>query len=123
MVFVIDDVILAPFKLFTQVLEKIRDMAYVETYDLEGVKLEMEANEELYETGEITREEYEKRKSELMKKLERAERLEEALKGDRELYETGKITKEEFERRRSGTIDKLWRAERPKKERRTRKWG
>ena len=100
-------------RLSIDLLRKIRDVAFVETYELEKVKAELEVNEDAYDSGEISEQEYEKRKSVLMRRLELAERLEEETGKDRVLYESGRLTKEEFERRRSDAIDKIereWRS-------------
>lgn len=75
MVFLIDDIILAPLKLFTQIVDKIRERAEQEMYDPEMIRAALKEEELLYEAGEITEEEYEKRKSSLMRRLERAEQL------------------------------------------------
>ncbi|MEN4069456.1 MAG: gas vesicle protein GvpG [Methanobacterium sp.] len=69
--FIIDDIVLAPFRLFKQVLEKIRDTAYQEMYDPEKIKEEMKINQMLYELGEISKEKYEKRKIDLTHILEK----------------------------------------------------
>ena len=71
MMFIIDDIVLAPFRVFKQMLEKIRDTAYQEMYDPEKIKEELKINEMLYELGEISKEKYEKRKSDLTHILEK----------------------------------------------------
>lgn len=94
-------------ELSTQILKKIRDLAYLEVYDPEKIKAALEENKLLYEAEEITKEDYEKINSELSKRLEITKSLEKPLKEIKTLYESGKITKEKYERRRSEIIDEF----------------
>lgn len=83
MILLIDDIFLrmvgvslGPLDLIW-ILEQIRDYAYQEAYNLEKITEEMKENDLLYELGEITEEEYERRRSELMERLKLAKRIEE----------------------------------------------
>jgi len=72
MMFIIDDITMVPFKLFKQMLEKIRDTAYQDIHDPEKIKKELKISQMLYELGEISKEEYEKIKSDLNQELEKS---------------------------------------------------
>lgn len=101
------------------ILSKIRDTAFMEMYGIDRIRTEIELNEDAYESGEISRNEYEKRESLLLRRLERAEELEKAIGKDKALYESGRITREEFEARRSDVVDTLekkWRSKVKKEE-------
>lgn len=56
-------------------IETIRDFAYRELYNVDKIKNKIKENQLLYEFDEISTEEYEERKSELMRQLKFAERV------------------------------------------------
>ncbi|MFB3765601.1 MAG: gas vesicle protein GvpG [Methanotrichaceae archaeon] len=57
-------------------VEQIQKFAHKELYNPEKIKSQLKENRLLYEFGELTREEYEKANSELMRKLKLAEKAE-----------------------------------------------
>jgi hypothetical protein len=57
-------------------IEQVHKFAIKELYDPEKIKSEIKETRLLYEFGELTREEYEKKNSELMRKLKLAEKAE-----------------------------------------------
>ncbi len=57
------------------VMEQIRDYAYAEMYDVDEINSAIKENRLLYEFGEITEAEYEKRNKELNHKLKMANHL------------------------------------------------
>ncbi len=63
-----------PFDLIW-VMQQISDYAYAEMYDVEEINNAMKENRLLYEFGEITEAEYEKRNKELNHKLKMANHL------------------------------------------------
>ncbi len=63
MAFIIDDLLLGP-PLF--ILKKIRDTAYQEMYNLGEINKKIKGNRMLYESGEISKEEYEEENVHLM---------------------------------------------------------
>ncbi len=68
--FIIDDLLLAPLKMFTKVAEQIRDMADNELYGEDKIKGDLLKLQLMLETEEITEEEYNKAESILLKRLE-----------------------------------------------------
>lgn len=83
MPFLIDDIILRmlgisipPFDMIW-LLETIRDYALQELYNPEKISDELKEVALLYDLGEITKEEFERRYSELMEKLKIAQRVRE----------------------------------------------
>lgn len=84
MAFLIDDIILRsigielppPFDLLST-FETIRNFALKEMYDPEKINEQLKEVRMLYELREISEEEYEKRKVELLQKLKIAERVRE----------------------------------------------
>ncbi|MBA2124157.1 hypothetical protein B9J78_04390 [bacterium Unc6] len=70
--FIIDDLLLAPLKMFTKVAEQIRDMADNELYGEDKIKGDLLKLQLMLETEEITEEEYNKAESILLKRLEEA---------------------------------------------------
>ena len=84
MPFLIDDIILRmvgislpPFDMIW-LLETIRDYAAQELYNPEKIGDELKETALLYELGEITKEEYERRYAELTEKLKIAQRVRES---------------------------------------------
>ncbi len=57
-------------------LEQIQKFAYKDYYNLEKIKNQIKETRLLYEFGELDRKEYEQKNSDLMHKLELAERFE-----------------------------------------------
>ncbi|MCC4765926.1 hypothetical protein FXW07_04640 [Methanosarcina sp. DH1] len=56
-------------------IEIIKDFAYKELYNVDKIKNKIKENQMLYEFDELSREEYEERKAELMRQLKFAERV------------------------------------------------
>jgi len=84
MPFLIDDIILRmvgislpPFDMIW-LLEIIRDYAVQEVYNPEKINDELKETALLYDLGEITKEEYERRYAELTEKLKIAQRVRES---------------------------------------------
>lgn len=74
--FVIDDLL---FKPFVSLLDALHTMALDEMYDVEAIRNEIKENRLLYELGERSQEEYERRDGELREQLAVAERVHEEL--------------------------------------------
>jgi hypothetical protein len=79
--FIIDDILLRMlgisipgFDLISDI-EIIRDFAYRELYNPDKIKNQIKENQMLYEFYELSTEEYEERKTELMRQLKFAERV------------------------------------------------
>jgi len=72
--FIIDDLLLFPARMFTDIVEKIRDMAENELYGEDKIKEELVRLQLMLEAGEITEDEHNKAESILMEKLEEAAR-------------------------------------------------
>jgi len=68
--FIIDELLLAPLKMFTEILEQIRDMAENELYGEDKIKEELVKLQMMLEIGEITPEQYNEAEGILMKRLE-----------------------------------------------------
>jgi len=68
--FIIDDLLLAPLKMFTELAERIRDMAENELYGEDKIKEELVKLQMMLEIGEITEEQYNETEGILMKRLE-----------------------------------------------------
>lgn len=77
MVFLIDDILLAPVKLSTWIAQKVADAAYAEMTDDASIRQELLQLQMSLELGEVTEEEYERRETELFEQIERARRLKE----------------------------------------------
>lgn len=76
--FLVDDILVKPFVSFLNILH---DMAVEEMYDVEAIQDDLKENQLLYELGERSPEEYERRKAELEEELELAEQAREQLSG------------------------------------------
>ena len=72
--FIIDDLLLAPVKMFIKIAEQIRDMAENELYGEDKIKEELLRLQLMLETGEITEEAYKEAELTVMKRLEEAAR-------------------------------------------------
>ena len=68
--FIIDDLLLAPLKMFTEIADKIRDMAENELYGDDKIKEELLRLQLMLEAGGITEDEYNKAEAILLKRLE-----------------------------------------------------
>jgi len=68
--FIIDDLLLAPLKMFTKLAEQIRDMAENELYGEDKIKEELVKLQMMLEMEEITEEQYDEAEGILMKRLE-----------------------------------------------------
>ena len=81
--FIIDDLILRMFGIsippvdMIWLLEQIRDFAIRDAYDPEKISDRIKENDILYELGEVTKEECEQARDELMEKLKLARRVRE----------------------------------------------
>jgi hypothetical protein len=76
--FLVDDLLVRPL---LSIFEIIHSMAIEQMYDTSAIRDEMKENRLLYELGERTEEEYERRKAELEAQLDVAERAREQLSG------------------------------------------
>ena len=76
--FVIDDLLINPF---VSILEAIHSMAISELYDTTEIKNEIKENRLLYELGERSEAEYERRTNELEQQLEIAREAHEQTRG------------------------------------------
>ncbi|UPM45054.1 gas vesicle protein GvpG [Halocatena salina] len=74
--FLLDDVLLKPF---TSILTVIQAMAVEELYDREEIRNDMKENRLLFELGERSRTEYERRSEELQIQLDVANQAHETL--------------------------------------------
>lgn len=75
--FIIDDLLIRPF---VSILDALHTLAVNEMYDIEEIQNELKENRLLYELGERSEEEYERRKWELEMELETAEMAHEQLR-------------------------------------------
>ena len=76
--FLLDDLLVKPF---TSVLKTLHSMAVEEMYDAESIRSDLKENRLLYELGERSEAEYERRKADLEAQLETAEAARETLSG------------------------------------------
>lgn len=74
----VDDILVKPF---VSLLNVLHDMAIEELYDVESIQDDLKENQLLYELGERSPEEYERRKAKLEEELRLAERAREQLSG------------------------------------------
>lgn len=70
MTFVVDDLLVKPF---VTVLDVLHAMAVDELYDVEEIRNDLKENQLLYELGERSQAEYERRKADLEAELDAAE--------------------------------------------------
>ena len=75
--FILDDLLIRPF---VSILDAIHTLAMKEHYDIEEIQNEMKENQLLYELGERSEAEYERRRRELEEELEIAEMAHEQLR-------------------------------------------
>lgn len=76
---VVDDLLVRPF---FGLLRTLQATALEEAYDVEAIREDIKETQLLYELGELTEEEYERRREELQRELSVAESVREQL-GDR----------------------------------------
>ncbi|MFD1641165.1 gas vesicle protein GvpG [Halohasta litorea] len=76
--FVIDDLLINPF---VSIMEAVHSMAISELYDTAAIKNEIKENRLLYELGERSEAEYERRNEELETQLEIAREAHEQTRG------------------------------------------
>lgn len=74
--FLLDDLLVRPF---ISLLDVLQQLALEEMYDIESLRDELKENQLLYELGERSQEEYERRKEELEEELELAEEVRDQL--------------------------------------------
>lgn len=72
--FLLDDLLLLPARLFTDVVEKVRDMAEEECYGENKIKQELLELQMKLELDEITEEEYKNEETKLLERLEEGRR-------------------------------------------------
>ncbi|QLG28562.1 protein gvpG [Halorarum halophilum] len=77
MTLIIDDLLFRPF---VSILDIIHATAVQELYDVEALQADLKENQLLYELGERSQEEYERRKAELEADLDAAEAAREQLR-------------------------------------------
>lgn len=77
MAFLIDDILLAPFKGLQFIAKKIQEAAQEELLDEEAVRRDLTTLYMQLETGKITEEEFEQKEKELVEKLEEIEEYKE----------------------------------------------
>lgn len=68
----LDDILIKPFFSILDILHK---MALDSMYDMEELRDELKENQLMYEIGERSRDEYEKRKQELKSQIQMAEEI------------------------------------------------
>ncbi|WP_101296551.1 gas vesicle protein GvpG [Halegenticoccus soli] len=76
--FLVDDLLVKPF---VSILDVIHAMAIDEMYDREAIMDDIKENQLLYELGERSEAEYERRKAELEAELDAAEEAHERVSG------------------------------------------
>ena len=77
MTFIVDDLLIRPF---VSILDAVHALAVQELYDIEEIRDELKENQLLYELGERSEAEYERRRRELEAELEIAEEAREQLR-------------------------------------------
>lgn len=77
MTFIVDDLLVRPF---VSILDALHALAVQELYDVEEIRDELKENQLLYELGERSEAEYERRRRELEAELEIAEEAREQLR-------------------------------------------
>lgn len=77
MAFLIDDILLAPFKGVQFIAKKIQEAAQEELLDEEAVRRDLTTLYMQLETGKLTEEEFEQKEKELVEKLEEIEEYKE----------------------------------------------
>lgn len=80
MAFILDDILLAPFKGIHWIAEKIHEQAYTELTDRSKIQEELLELQMRFELEEIGEEEYQKREEELMARFNSIEKTEKELR-------------------------------------------
>ncbi|WP_265111931.1 gas vesicle protein GvpF [Halosolutus halophilus] len=78
--FILDDLLFRPI---VGIVDTLHTLALDELYDVEGLEDELKENQLLYELGERSEEEYQRRKEELEEELEIAREIHEELASGR----------------------------------------
>lgn len=78
--FILDDLLIRPF---VGIVDTLHTMALSEMYDVEALEDELKENQLLYELGERSEEEYQRRKDEIEDELEIAREVHEQLTSGR----------------------------------------
>lgn len=78
--FVVDDLLIRPF---VGIVDALHTLALDELYDVNAIEDELKENQLLYELGDRSTEEYERRKAELERELEIAREVHEDLASGR----------------------------------------
>ncbi|MXV61441.1 protein gvpG [Natronorubrum sp. JWXQ-INN-674] len=78
--FVLDDLLIRPF---VGIVDTLHTMALSEMYDIDALEDELKENQLLYELGERSEEEYQRRKDELEAEIEIAREVHEKLASGR----------------------------------------
>ncbi|SDJ62653.1 MULTISPECIES: gas vesicle protein GvpF [Natronorubrum] len=78
--FILDDLLIRPF---VGIVDTLHTMALSELYDIEGLEDELKENQLLYELGERSEEEYQRRKEEIEAEIEIARDVHERLASGR----------------------------------------
>ncbi|GGJ05391.1 protein gvpG [Halobellus salinus] len=76
--FIIDDLLVKPF---LSLVDIIHTMALDEMYDTDAIRDDIKENRLLYEVGERSEDEYQRRKQELEIQLELAQQIQEQMRG------------------------------------------
>ncbi len=78
--FILDDLLFRPI---VGIVDTLHTMALDELYDIEALEDELKENQLLYELGERSEEEYQRRKAELEEEIEIAQEIHEQLASGR----------------------------------------
>jgi uncharacterized membrane protein len=79
MAFIIDDILLSPLRFTLWIAEKLKENAYNEMTDESKVHEELLQLQMRHEIGEISEEEYEKKETRLMERLEAIRKMKEEI--------------------------------------------
>jgi len=79
MAFIIDDILLSPLRFTVWIAEKLKENAYNEMTDESSVHEELLQLQMRHEMGEISEEEYEKKETRLMERLEAIRKMKEEI--------------------------------------------
>lgn len=79
MAFIIDDILLSPLRFTVWIAEKLKENAYNEMTDESKVHEELLQLQMRHEIGEISEEEYEKKETRLMERLEAIRKMKEEI--------------------------------------------
>jgi uncharacterized membrane protein len=79
MAFIIDDILLSPLRFTVWIAEKLKENAYNEMTDESKVHEDLLQLQMRHEMGEISEEEYEKKETRLMERLEAIRKMKEEI--------------------------------------------